>query len=356
MSEGSGNDPIESGGLAVGDLEIIDQLTWWWGGWAALSFVALLMNLIFLIVVIKNRRVRDLRSFLTATLITLTVIDILDIARIIPSIISTLHKFEEFRLVYCTVGVFHTVGVAGLLLMCVFYLCCPCRDAPPMYYPASRCSGSLPQKLLLPLLLLVAGGAASLIVLLPEIHKDIVYYNTTLPHSCIDPLKARNLFEDENGLNSATFWTDFYHTVISIFGVGLPLVVGPPAIVVAMVRAAVAGHCCQAKYKQSAGEALMVVLVLIFYLGSIVGVVLPRLSKKIQQEEGGERIASQLAEVPVLWELANAAARPIIYFLCNPAVWEALKSLCGSNKNRYDDSTKEEEAHLSPVVERVSSL
>jgi len=355
MVEGSVNVPSEGGGLTVGDLEVIDQKTWWWGGWATLSFIALLMNLIFLIVVIKNRRVRDLRSFLTATLITLTVVDILDIFRLIPSIISSLHQFQEFRLVYCTVGVFHTVAVTGLLLMCVFYLCCPCRDAPPMYYPASRCSGSLPQKLLLPLLLLVAGGAGALIVLLPDIHKEIVSnedVNNTLPHSCIDPLRARKLFESDDGVNSPTFWTDFYHTVISIVGVGLPLAIGPPAIVVAMVRAAVAGHCCQAKYKQSAGEALMVVLVLIFYLGSIVGVVLPRLSKKIELEE----VSSRLPEVPVLWELANAAARPLIYFLCNPAVWEGLKSLCGSKKNRYDDSTKEEEAHLSPVVERVSSL
>ena len=26
------------------------------------------------------------------------------------------------------------------------YLICPCRDAPPLYYPESTCSGSLPQK------------------------------------------------------------------------------------------------------------------------------------------------------------------------------------------------------------------
>ena len=30
-----------------------------------------------------------------------------------------------------------------------FYLLCPCRDAPSLYYPASRCSGSLPQKILI---------------------------------------------------------------------------------------------------------------------------------------------------------------------------------------------------------------
>ena len=52
------------------------------------------------------------------SVITIMVLDILNILRIVPGIILNLHKYLEFQLVYCSVGVFHAVAVA-ILLVCV---------------------------------------------------------------------------------------------------------------------------------------------------------------------------------------------------------------------------------------------
>merc|ERR1712083_907018 len=82
---------------------------WWWGGWSVLSVIALILNFLFLVVIVKNRKNRELRSLLTAVLITITVLDILNILRIVPGIILNLHKYLEFQLVYCSLGVFHAV-------------------------------------------------------------------------------------------------------------------------------------------------------------------------------------------------------------------------------------------------------
>ena len=114
---------------------------------------------------------------------------------------------------------------------------------------------------------------------------------------------------------------------------------------------------------------MQVTLVTVFYLGSVVGSLLPYLD---QQLELG--LAGLHSPVTVLWEIANAAARPAIYFLASPAAWEGLKHVCCSSSRRYSTqfytpvmrtlnlcsygsvSTKEDEVALSPVVERISSL
>ena len=70
------------------------------------------------------------------------------------------------------------------------YLVCPCRDAPPLYYPASRCSGSLPQKLLIPLILALGAGTAGLLPLLQDVFASIVDRDNMVPHSCIDPTRS----------------------------------------------------------------------------------------------------------------------------------------------------------------------
>ena len=109
----------------------------------------------------------------------------------------------------------------------------------------------------------------------------------------------------------------------------------------------------QVKYKQSAGELLLVLLVTLTYLGSIVGSVLPRMDLAITEYD----LNLELGPVPVLWEIGNAVARPIIYFLTNPAVWDGLKTSCCPTRRSYGSlSTKEDEVALSPVVERISSL
>ena len=61
-------------------------------------------------------------------------------------------------------------------------------------------------------------------------------------------------------------------------------------------------------------------LVTLTYLGSVVGAILPHFDDKMDQ------FSVDLAPVPVLWQVGNALARPTIYFLTNPAVWDGLKS------------------------------
>ena len=72
---------------------------------------------------------------------------------------------------------------------------CPCRDAPPLYYPASRCSGSLPQKLLIPLFLVVGGAVAGLVPLLEDVFAEIVDADNMVPHSCVDPTRVLRLVD-----------------------------------------------------------------------------------------------------------------------------------------------------------------
>ena len=96
---------------------MIPGATWWWISWSVISVLAIVLNILFLIIVIRNRKVRDFRSLLTACLVTISVLDILDVTRIVPSIITNLHTFSEFRIVFCSVGIFHTVAVALLLIM-----------------------------------------------------------------------------------------------------------------------------------------------------------------------------------------------------------------------------------------------
>merc|ERR1711972_1012781 len=165
---------------------------WWWAGWSVLSVLALVLNFLFLVVIVKNRKNRDLRSLLTAVLITITVLDIVNVLRIVPGIVLNVHKFLEFQLVYCSVGVFHTVAVAVLLVSLGVYLICPCRDAPPLYYPESTCSGSLPQKVFIPVVLLVSGLVGGLMPLVPTLRpiEQDVKWESVLPPSCIDPTRS----------------------------------------------------------------------------------------------------------------------------------------------------------------------
>lgn len=335
------------------EIKVIPGATWWWISWSVISVLAIVLNILFLIIVIRNRKVRDFRSLLTACLVTISVLDILDVTRIVPSIITNLHTFSEFRIVFCSVGIFHTVAVALLLIMIGFYLVCPCRDAPPLYYPASKCSGSLPQKMLIPLFLLLGGGAAGVVPILTGVSDTIVDDDDMVPHSCVDPTRVAGWFEEGRNLTETDqrFWSDLYHSLVTVVSVALPLLIIPPTLMVAIVRACLNGHCCQVKYKQSAGELLLVMLVTLTYLGSIVGSVLPRVDKHVYD------LDIELGEVPVLWEIGNAVARPLIYFLTNPAVWEGLKALCCTTRRSYGSlSTKEDEVALSPVVERISSL
>jgi len=333
------------------ELQVIPSPAWWWAGWSLLSFVGLVLNLLFLVVVIKGRKDRDLRSLLTAVLITISVLDIFDIFRIIPSIVINVHQFPEFRITFCSLGIFHSLCISLLLTLLGLFLVCPCRDAPPIYYPNSKCSGSLPQKILIPVFILISGGAAAVVYIFPRIHGNVVNGDGMVPHSCIDHTSLVYLIQSEEGSQSETFWSDIYQVCISLLSLLLPLLVIPFTIIISCCQAAFRGLCCQAKYKQPAGEVLVVLLLLLSYLGTTTGSLLPHLAPWLSFS------VAPLAPTTVLWELANASLRPIIYFLCNPAVWEALKNTCCSTKRSYSSvSTREDKEALAPVVERVSSL
>jgi len=361
MGDAAGDKDGGSGLPQMDDQEQIQVIQpegdWWWGGWSVLSVIALVLNFLFLVVIVKNRKNRDLRSLLTAVLITITVLDIVNVLRIVPGIVLNVHKFLEFQLVYCSVGVFHTVAVAVLLVSLGVYLICPCRDAPPLYYPESTCSGSLPQKVFIPVVLLVSGLVGGLMPLLPTLRpiEEDVKWESVLPHSCIDPTRSLRLLKWET--DSEIFLPDLYHSLVTLVSTALPLLIIPPTLLVAATRALLHGHCCQVKFKQSAGELLLVFLLTLVYLGTITGSVLPRLDLKMDEFKTELPVEAAHPQVSVLWELGNAALRPTLYFLCHPAVWDGLRGLCCSGKRSYGSvSTKEEEVALAPVMERVSSL
>ena len=207
---------------------------------------------------------------------------------------------------------------------------CPCRDAPPLYYPASKCSGSLPQKILIPVFLAIGAGVGGVVPLMDSLYSSIVDQEGLVPHSCVDPTRLNHFWEMYQHGNQPgdELWTDVYQVAVTVTSVLLPLLMIPVTVMISCSRACLHGHCCQVKYKQSAGELLLVLLTTVFYIGSTVGSVLPRLDEKMEELE------VSLTAVPVLWEIANAAARPLIYFLTNPAVWDGLKAACCSSRRR----------------------
>merc|ERR1711936_1111361 len=139
-------------------------------------------------------------------------------------------------------------AVAILLVSLGIYLVCPCRDTPPLYYPESTCSGSLPQKVFIPVVLLISGLAGGLMPLLPSLRpsEDDVKWESVLPHSCVDPTRSLRLLKWET--ETAVFWPDLYHSLVTLVVTALPLLIIPPTLLVAATRALLHGHCCQVYY------------------------------------------------------------------------------------------------------------
>merc|ERR1712203_869183 len=88
-----------------------------------------------------------------------------------------------------------------------------------------------------------------------------------------------------------------------------------------MGRTCISRQCCVPRYKQPIGELVMTTMICIIYLGTVVGVILPRLDTLINEKDD----YIKLEKAPLLWELANNAARPLCYFLTNPGVWDGIK-------------------------------
>ena len=51
----------------------------------------------------------------------------------------------------------------------------------------------------------------------------------------------------ETGHETDHVWSDLFHSLITVTTAGLPLLIIPPTLVVATVRACVHGHCCQVR-------------------------------------------------------------------------------------------------------------
>ena len=53
----------------------------------------------------------------------------------------------------------------------------------------------------------------------------------------------------ETGHETDHVWSDLFHSLITVTTAGLPLLIIPPTLAVATVRACVHGHCCQVRHE-----------------------------------------------------------------------------------------------------------
>ena len=91
------------------------------------------------------------------------------------------------------------------------------------------------------------------------------------------------MIDQGNSIPPDVFWSSLYQTVVSFTGLILPMLVIPPALILAMIRSCLTAHCCQPKYKQAAGEIFLVFLVTLVYIGSIAGSIIPHLDKRMDE-------------------------------------------------------------------------
>ena len=143
---------------------------------------------------------------------------------------------------------------------------------------------------------------------------------------------------------TSLLWNLTFHVGKS-FPTDLQILIVPLAIPIATLRTCISRQCCVPRFKQPIGELIMVSIIAIIYLGTVVGIFLPRLDKILNLE------VVNMGPAPLLWELGNDAVRPMVYFMTNPAVWDGLRILCCRKKNRLVDEDEEEiEVPLSPVT------
>ena len=68
-------------------------------------------------------------------------------------------------------------------------------------------------------------------------------------------------------------------------------------------------------------DLVLVSILATMYIGTRVLILLPRLDKMLQLE------VVNVAPAPLLWELANNAVRPLVYFMFNPALRNGLRNI-----------------------------
>lgn len=310
--------------------ELVLQQTWWWAVHICLCAIALIANVVFIITVIYNRKRHDLKTFVTAVITTIAVLDVVDVLRVLPVLSKQLFKEEIFRHVYCTFGVFHELTVAIFLVSISIAVCVQAGKETKYYNNDPR--GSLAHKILIPVILFVSAGAAAPFFMLSY---------EKLAHTCTDPFRVMFVLDT----SSSTFKADLYSTVITVFTYVLPVLVMPLSLPIASLRTCISRQCCVPRFKQPIGELIMTTIVCMVYLATIVGVILPRIDQMIKLEN------VELGPAPLLWELGNNAARPLCYFMTNPAVWDGLRALCCRRKNQLVNEDEEEaELPLAPVT------
>lgn len=321
---------IESG-FSQNHNELVLDSDWWLPSHLAISSFALIANIIFLITVIYNRKSHDLKTFVTAVITCVAVLDILDVLRVLPVLSQSLFLDEIFRHVYCSLGVFHELAVAIFIISLSIAVCV---QAGKENKYSNNQQASIAQKILIPVVLILAAGAAGPFFLISY---------ERLGHTCTSPFKFILMINGE----SEDFTTNLYSTIITVCTYLLPVLILPFSLPIASVRTCISGQCCISRYKQPIGELLMTILICIIYLGTIVGIILPEIGKLIDMKE------VQFGTAPLLWELGNNAARPVCYFMTNPAVWEGLKVLCCRRRKKHqlvNEDDEETELALSPVT------
>lgn len=60
------------------------------------------------------------------------------------------------------------------------------------------------------------------------------------------------------------------------------LLVIPLAVPIATLRTCIARQCCVARFKQPIGELIMVTAIAIVYIGTVVGVILPKIDDMLE--------------------------------------------------------------------------
>lgn len=311
--------------------ELVYAETWWWAVHICLCAIAVVANLIFIITVIHNRRRHELKTFVTAVITTVAVLDIVDVARILPVLSPDMFGMEIYRHVYCSLGVFHELAVAIFVVAISVAVCVQAGKENKLYNNDPRSSWA--HKILIPLVLLLTAGAAAPIYLLSY---------EKLSHTCTDPFRV--MFVTDSA--SPSFHFDLYSTIVTVFTYVLPVLILPLALPIAALRTCIGRQCCVSRFKQPIGELIMTSIVCLIYLGTIVGVVLPRIDQMMELE------SVELGPAPLLWELGNNATRPLVYFMTNPAVWDGVRNLwcCRKKHQLVNEDEEEAEVPLAPVT------
>merc|ERR1711997_593197 len=229
-----------------------------------------------------------------------------------PVLSPEMFAMEIYRHVYCSLGVFHELAVAIFIVSIGVAVCVQAgKEKKLSIINDSR--ASLAHKILIPVVLLVTAGAAAPIYLLDYQMKS---------HTCTDPMLVMQVAEQTD---SESFKYNIYSTVVTAFTYVFPILILPLALPIATLRTCISRQCCVPRYKQPIGELIMTSILCLIYLGTLVGVILPRLDTLINEKDD----YIKLGKAPLLWELANNAARPLCYFLTNPGVWDGIKTMCG---------------------------